>query len=97
MALFTTGFGFHNYGKLYANKKMTSFLDAHVKAFENFKGVYHEVVYDNLKQAVKRFVGPSEKEATEDLVKLSLYYGFKYRFCNAYRGNEKGYEKQMIM
>jgi transposase len=90
MALFTTGFGFHHYGKFYANKKMTSFLDAHVKAFENFNGVYHEVVYDNLKQAVKRFVGPSEKEATEDLVKLSLYYGFKYRFCNAYRGNEKG-------
>lgn len=48
MVLFTTGFGFHNYGKFYANKKITSFLDAHVKAFENFKGVYHEVVYDNL-------------------------------------------------
>lgn len=35
-----------------------------------------------MKQAVKKFVGKNEKEATEDLIKLSLYYGFKYRFCN---------------
>ena len=90
LALFTTGYGFYHCGYLYKNKKMNSFLDAHVRAFESLKGVYHEVVYDNLKQAVKRFVGPNEKEATEDLIKISLYYGFKYRFCNPGKGNEKG-------
>jgi len=90
LALFTTGYGFYSYGKLYESKKMVSFLDAHVSAFEHFGGVHGEIVYDNLKQAVRRFVGPTEKEATEDLIKLSLYYKFKYRFCNVRRGNEKG-------
>lgn len=90
LALFTTGYGFYNYGKLYENKKMTNFLDAHVSAFEHFGGVHKEIVYDNLKQAVRRFVGPTKKEATNDLIQLSLYYKFKYRFCNVRRGNEKG-------
>ncbi len=97
LALFTTGHGFFNYGRLYQNKKMISFLDAHVCAFKSLGGVYHEIVYDNLKQAVRRFVGPTEKEATEELTKLSLYYGFKYRFCNVRRGNEKGNGKCTIM
>jgi len=90
LALFTTGYGFFHYGKLYENRKMLSFLDAHVSAFEFLGGIHHEIVYDNLKQAVRKFVGPTEKEATEDLIKLSLYYGFRYRFCNVRRGNEKG-------
>ncbi|SJZ67812.1 IS21 family transposase [Selenihalanaerobacter shriftii] len=90
LALFTTGYGFYSYGKLYENKKIVNFLDAHVNAFKHFGGVHNEIVYDNLKQAVRRFVGPTEKKATEDLVKLSLYYKFNYRFCNVRRGNEKG-------
>src|SRR6056297_1787201 len=90
LALFTTGYGFYSFGRLYENKKMENFLDAHVKAFEHFGGVHNEIVYDNLKQAVRNFVGPTEKEATEDLIKLSLYYKFKYRFCNVRKGNEKG-------
>jgi len=40
---------------------------------------------------VRKFVGRNEKEATEDLIKISLYYGFKYRFCNIASGNEKGH------
>lgn len=44
-----------------------------------------------MKVAVKRFVSRAEKEPTEDLLKLSMYYGFKFRFCNARRGNEKGH------
>jgi hypothetical protein len=40
----------------------------------------------NLDNELKHF-----KEATDDLVKISLYYGFKYRFCNARSGNEKGH------
>lgn len=90
MALFTTSYGSYHYANLYENKKMTSFLDGHVCAFKHFEGIHNEIVYDNLKQAVKKYVGTSEKEPTEDLLKISMYYGFNYRFCNAYRGNEKG-------
>ncbi len=75
---------------------MENFLDVHVRAFNNIGGVHRELVYDNLKQAVRKFVGRNEKEATEDLIKISLYYGFKYRFCNVARGNEKGHVEKGI-
>lgn len=90
MGLLTTAKGFNNFARLYHNKKMENFLDIHVKCIDYMGGVHKEFVYDNLKQAVRRFVGPNEKEATEDLKKLSMYYGFRYRFCNCRKGNEKG-------
>jgi len=96
LALFTTGYGFYSYGKLYDNKKMVSFLDAHVSAFEHFGGIHNEIVYDNLKQAVRRFVGSNKKEATKDLIQLALYYKFEYRFCNVRKGNEKGKVERSI-
>jgi hypothetical protein len=45
---------------------------------------------------VKNFVGPSEKEPTEALIKLSLYYGFNYRFCNVQAGWEKGHVERSV-
>nr|WP_246615604.1 hypothetical protein [Clostridium thailandense] len=72
------------------------FLEAHVLFFEHIEGAYRTVVYDNTKVVVKRFVGDKEKEATEALLKLSLYYKFNFRFCNAYRGNEKGHVERSV-
>ena len=69
---------------------MENFLDMHVACIDHIGGVHREFLYDNLKQAVRHFVGPNEKEATEDLIKISLYYGFRYRFCNTYSAWEKG-------
>ena len=40
------------------------------------------MVYDNMRVAIRKFVGPSEKEPTEALLKLSMYYQFHFRFCN---------------
>lgn len=96
MGLFTTAKGSHHYAKLYQNQKMENFLDVHVKAFSKIGGIHREVVYDNMKQAVKKFVGRCEKEATDDLIKISLYYGFRYRFCNIASGNEKGHVERGI-
>lgn len=96
MAVFTSAKGNYRYASLYHNQKMENFLDVHVKFFNEIGGVYQEVVYDNMKVAVKRFVSKNEKEPTEDLLKLSLYYGFKYRFCNARRGNEKGHVERSV-
>ncbi|MGB9856479.1 MAG: hypothetical protein ACPLKS_08095 [Caldisericum exile] len=42
----------------------------------------------DMKVAVRKFVGFSEKETAEGLLKLSIYYGFKFRFCNISKGNE---------
>ena len=96
MATFTSAKGNYRYAHLYHNQKMESFLDSHVKFFNEIKGVYRTIVYDNMKVAVKKFVSMTEKEPTEDLLKLSLYYGFKYRFCNARSGNEKGHVERSI-
>lgn len=96
MGLLTTAKGSHHYARLYQNQKMENFLDIHVQAFSSIGGVHRELLYDNLRQAVRKFVGRNEKEATEDLIKLSLYYGFKYRFCNVAKGNEKGHVEKGI-
>lgn len=48
-----------------------------------------------MKVAVKRFVG-DEKESTEGLLQLSVYYGFEFRFCNARSGNEKGHVERTV-
>lgn len=75
---------------------MESFLDSHVRFFNHIGGVHKEIVYDNMKVAVARLVTRTEKESTEDLLKLSMYYGFNYRFCNARRGNEKGHVERSV-
>lgn len=96
MGLLTTAKGSNHYAKLYQNQKMENFLDIHVQAFNNIGAVHRELVYDNLKTGVRKFVGRNEKEATEDLIKISMYYGFKYRFCNVASGNEKGHVERGI-
>lgn len=63
--------------------RFSRMLDAHVKFFNVVGGVHKTIVYDNMKVAVAKFVSRTEKEPTEELLKLSMYYGFKYRFCNA--------------
>ena len=76
---------------LYDNCKKDVFLDSHVKFFEMIGGVWKEVVYDNMRNVVSKFIGKNEKEINEDLVKMSLYYEFDINVTNAFSGNEKGY------
>lgn len=76
---------------LYDNCKKDVFLDSHVKFFEMIGGVWKEVVYDNMRNVVSKFIGKNEKELNEDLVKMSIYYGFNINVTNAFSGNEKGY------
>lgn len=90
MAVFTAAKVNFRFSYLYHNQKMESFLDSHVKFFNRIGGIHKTLVYDNMKVAVAKFVSRTEKKPTEDLLKLSIYYGFKYRFCNTRCGNEKG-------
>ena len=76
---------------LYDNCKKDVFLDSHVRFFEMIGGIWKEVVYDNMRNVVSKFIGKNEKELNEDLVKMSLYYGFDINVTNAFSGNEKGY------
>ena len=76
---------------LYDNCKKDVFMDSHVKFFKMIGGVWKEVVYDNMRNVVSKFIGKNKKELNEDLVKMSLYYGFDINVTNAFSGNEKGY------
>lgn len=96
MAAFTTAKGNYRYGHLYRKESMQFFLDSHVRFFNKIGGSHKVMVYDNMKVAVAKFVGPYEKEATNDLKSMSLYYGFNYRFCNIASGNEKGHVEKTV-
>jgi transposase len=91
MAVFTAAFSGWVFARLFPYQKTRDFMDAHAVFFATIGGVHKQFVYDNMKTAVKRFVGRNEKEPTEALLKLSTFYGFDYRFCNIASGNEKGH------
>jgi len=95
MAVFTPAYGNYRMAYLFTKQKTECFQEAHALFFDKVGGVYKTMVYDNMKVAVKRFVG-TEKEPTEGLIKLSLYYTFDYRFCNIRRGNEKGHVERSV-
>ena len=57
--------GSYHYARLYYNQKMENFLDIHVKCFNHIGGVRREIVYDNMKQAVKRFVCRNSKRSLD--------------------------------
>lgn len=91
MAVFGAPFAQHRWAYLYDNQKKEVFMDSHVRYFEMMGGVHKEIVYDNMKNVVSRFIGRNEKELNEDLLKMSIYYGYQINVTNCFSGNEKGY------
>lgn len=96
MAAFASSYGNYRFARLYRTQDTAAFQEAHVSFFRFCHGVYKTVVYDNMKVAVKTFVGPTEKEPTEALAQMSLYHGFNYRFCNTNSGNEKPHVERTV-
>ena len=96
MAAFCTARGNYRFGCLYTNEKTESFMESHAEFFSHIKGNHKTMVYDNMRAVVKKFVGRYEKEPTEALLKLSIYYCFQYRFCNTYSANEKGHVEKTV-
>lgn len=96
MAVFTSAYGNYRFAKLYLTQDTAAFQESHADFFAHSHGAFQTMVYDNMKVAVKRFVGLNEKEPTVALTELSIYYGFKYRFCNIASGNEKGHVERSV-
>lgn len=96
MAVFSSPGSNFRWCYLYTNQKKPVFMDSHVQFFEMVGGVYREAVYDNMKNVVARFIGRNEKELNEDLIKMSLYYGFKIKVTNCFSGNEKGHVESSV-
>lgn len=81
---------------MYRSQDKSVFLESHVRFFEMLHGSYREVVYDNMKNVVTKFIGPNQKELNQDLIRLSLYYGFDINVTNCFSGNEKGYVESSV-
>lgn len=96
MAVFTPAKSNYRYAMLFQAQDTAAFQEAHACFFQYSRGVFHTMIYDNMRVAVRKFVGPSEKEPTVALTELSLYYGFRFRFCNVCRGNEKGHVERSV-
>lgn len=96
MGVFATCRGNYRYADLYYSQKMENFLHLHTEFFSHVGGVYKEIVYDNLRTAVAKFVGKNEKKPTDDLLKLSIYYNFVFRFCNTSQAHEKGHVEKSV-
>lgn len=96
LAVLSSPGGEFRWAYLYTNQKKDVFMDSQVRFFEMVGGVYREVVYDNMKNVVTRFIGRNEKELNEDLIKMSIYYGFHINVTNCFSGNEKGYVESSV-
>jgi len=96
IAVFTSAYSNYRYSKLFSRQDTLAFVQSHIDFFSHTKGVYGEMVYDNMRVAVLKFVGPTEKRATQALLEMSNYYKFKFRFCNIRKGNEKGHVERSV-
>lgn len=96
LAVFTSAYSNYRFAAIYQRQDTLAFMESHVAFFDFTKGVYRQMVYDNMRVAVAKFVGPHEKEPTQALLQLRGHYRFSHRFCNAYRGNEKGHVERSV-
>jgi transposase len=96
MSAFTGAYSNYRYGMLYEKQDTLAFMESHIEFIAATGGVYQEYVYDNMRVAVKKFVGRSQREPTRALLQLSGYYKFRFRFCNVGKGNEKGHVERSI-
>ena len=96
LAVFTSSYSNYRYAVIFKRQDTLAFMESHVSFFEHIGGVYHQMVYDNMRVAVAKFVGKHEKEPTQALLQMKGHYQFSHRFCNAYSGNEKGHVERSV-
>ena len=96
LAVFTHSYSNYRYAKLYHRQDLICFADSHIQYFSHIGGVVREMVYDNMRVAVSKFVSRIEKEPTSLLLEMANYYQFGWRFCNARKGNEKGHVERSV-
>ena len=96
MAVLSSPGGGFRWLYLYTNQKKSVFMDSHVRFFEWMGGSHREIVYDNMRNVVSKFIGKNEKELNEDLLKMSIYYGFQINVTNCFKGNEKGHVESSV-
>ena len=78
------------YGQFCTNQKMHTVIEQHVRAFQAFSGVPHQILYDRMKTAVIDEPEPGHINYNQQLLALLDYYGAVPRACRPYRAKTKG-------
>lgn len=94
MAVFTCAYSNYRFSMLFEHQNTLAYQESHRSFFSHIQGVLTEMVYDNMRVAIKSFVGG--KTPTRALTGLCAFYGFNYRFCNIRKGNEKGHVERSV-
>lgn len=68
-----------------------AFLEAHVKAFNYFGGVFKNIRYDNLRSAVSKVLRGRKREESEHFTTMRSHYLFNAIFCRP--GKSGAHEK----
>jgi len=95
IAVFAFSYSNGRWAYLFRHQDTLAFMESHRNFFRDIHGQPSKMIYDNMKVAVKEFVG-DEKHPTEALCRMSSFYGFDYRFCNIRSGNEKGHVEKSV-
>ena len=88
MAVFAFPFSKGRFAYLFHRQDTLAFMESHRNFFRDVNGVPRTMVYDNMRVAV--VFDNKEKRPTEALRRLSTFYRFNFRYCNARAGWEKG-------
>jgi transposase len=96
LAVFTSAMSNYRWAQLFWRQDTTSFQQAHVDFFSHTQGVFQRMVYDNMRVAIRRFVGRHDREPTEAFLKLSKYYQFHWGVCNVGQAHEKGHVERSV-
>lgn len=94
MAAFVLPHSNYRRGYLFIREHTLAFKESHRNFYRDTDRIPLRMVYDNMKVAVKSFVG--DKTPTDALIEMSNFYGFQFRFCNARKGNEKGNVEESV-
>jgi len=96
LAVFTSSYSNYRFALLFNRQDTLAFMEAHNAFFAHTQGVFQEMVYDNMRVAIREFVGRTDKHPTDALVQLAGWFQFRWRFCNVRRGNEKGHVERSV-
>ena len=88
MAVFCFPYSKGRMAYLFHRQDTLAYMESHRDFFRDCAGVPHVMVYDNMRVAV--VFDEKDKKPTTALMRLSTYYKFEWRFCNARSGWEKG-------
>lgn len=78
------------------NQSQESFFEGHVRAFTFLGGVPKQIVYDNLKAAVKKVLQGRAREEQSTFVAFRSHYLFESRFCTPSQAHEKGLVEGLV-